>query len=217
MEKKKVIIYSDGAAKSNPVGAGGYGTLIHYLSNEGEVERTEEFTEGFDMTSNNRMELMGVIRGLEELKEPCVVVVVSDSAYVVNAFNNKWIDTWKSNGWKTSDKSPVKNKDLWDRLLSAISHHDVTFKWVKGHNGQPENERCDLLANWSALKVPIKKGEDGIYVQVAEEDFMNPPIEPEIGEDIDDEDDDVFDYYDDEEEIEELEDDEEEDSDEYEL
>ena len=189
MEKKKVIIYSDGAAKSNPVGTGGYGTLIHYLNEEGEVEKKEEFTEGFKTTTNNRMELMGVIRGLEELKEPCVVTVISDSSYVVNAFNNKWIESWKTNGWKTADKSPVKNKDLWERLLEALKHHDVVFEWVKGHDGHPENERCDLLANWSALSIPIMKNADGIYEQIVEpkDDFMNPPEEPDEDDDDDEE------------------------------
>lgn len=141
----KVTIYSDGSSKGNP-GPGGFGTVIHYVSPKGELH-VLELTEGYRETTNNRMELMGVIKGLEALNRPCEVTVVSDSKYVIDAFNEKWVDTWLKTNWK---KGTVKNIDLWKRLLDAMKPHDVTFEWVKGHAGHPENERCDELACQSA-------------------------------------------------------------------
>ena len=159
---KSVLLYSDGSARGNP-GKGGYGTVVKYLNEKSEVERTEEFTKGFELTTNNRMELLGVIAGLESLTIPCSVKVVSDSAYVVNAFTEGWIDNWIKNGWKTSTKKNAKNSDLWKRLLSAKKHHIVEFEWVKGHNGHPENERCDWLATASADGKNLITGDDGLY------------------------------------------------------
>ena len=140
-----VTIYSDGASKGNP-GPGGYGTIVSFTDSKGEVHELE-LTEGFKETTNNRMELMGVIVGLEALNRPCSVKVISDSKYVVDAFNQHWIDSWKKTGWK---KGTVKNIELWERLLKAMGPHSVTFEWVKGHAGHPENERCDRLASGSA-------------------------------------------------------------------
>lgn len=159
-----VNMYTDGAARGNPDGPGGYGTVIHYMDNSGEnTEKVEEFAGGFEVTSNNRMELLAVIVGLESVETPSVVTVYSDSKYVVNAFALGWVSNWVKNGWKTAANKPVKNKDLWDRLLDAKKIHKVNFEWVKGHDGHPENERCDYLATSMADKRDIVKGEDGIY------------------------------------------------------
>lgn len=140
-----VTIYSDGSSRGNP-GPGGYGTIIHYTDTKGELH-VLELTEGFRETTNNRMELLGVIRGLEALNKPCDVNVISDSKYVTDAFNQKWIDSWLKTNWK---KRTVKNIDLWEKLLEVMKPHNVTFSWVKGHAGHPENERCDELATGSA-------------------------------------------------------------------
>ncbi len=111
---------------------------------------TSELSRGYAKTTNNRMELMAVIVALEALNRPCEVEVHSDSQYVVNAFNKHWIDGWKKRGWKTANKQPVKNRDLWERLLAAKSKHKVEFIWVKGHAGHELNERCDELATTAA-------------------------------------------------------------------
>ena len=140
----KVNLYTDGACSGNP-GVGGYGTILVYIDSNG-VKHEKEFSQGYKNTTNNQMELMAVIVGLEALNKPCEVTVYSDSKYVVDAFNNKWIDNWISKGWKTSGKSPVKNVDLWKRLLKAKENHTVKFIWVKGHAGHEYNERCDTLA-----------------------------------------------------------------------
>ena len=157
MEMKKVNLYSDGASKGNP-GKGGYGTIIHYLNDAGDVEHVEEMSEGFKSTTNNRMEMMGVIIGLESLKIPCVVDVYTDSSYVADIFNKDWIKKWVENKWKTAYGNPVKNTDLIIRLLLAMKPHQVTYTWVKGHDGHPENERCDQLASNAAenYKEPIE-------------------------------------------------------------
>ena len=110
----------------------------------------KELSQGYKLTTNNRMELLGVIAALEALKSPCEVTVYSDSQYVVNAFNQHWVDGWLKRGWKNAKKEPVKNPDLWKRLLKAKEPHQVTFVWVKGHAGHPENERCDELATTAA-------------------------------------------------------------------
>lgn len=145
----KVTMYTDGSARSNPEGPGGYGTIIEYIDTKGQLhERT--YTAGYKKTTNNRMELMGVIVGLEALTKPCEVTVVSDSKYVTDAFNQHWIDHWIINGWKTSAKKPVQNIDLWQRLLNVKQNHKVNFQWVKGHDGHPQNERCDKMATTSA-------------------------------------------------------------------
>jgi len=135
-----VDLFTDGAAKGNP-GPGGYGAILR----SGAYEK--ELSGGFYHTTNNRMELMAVIVGLEALKSSCHVRVVSDSKYVVDAFNARWIDGWKRRGW-----AKVKNPDLWKRLLKAMEPHKVQFEWIKGHNDHPENERCDRLAVAASLK-----------------------------------------------------------------
>jgi ribonuclease HI len=136
----QVDLFTDGAAKGNP-GPGGYGAILRSGAHE------KELSGGFYHTTNNRMELMAVIVGIEALKSGCSVRVVSDSKYVVDAFNARWIDGWKRRGW-----AKVKNPDLWKRLLKAMEPHQVRFEWIKGHNDHPENERCDRLAVAASLK-----------------------------------------------------------------
>ena len=146
---KKVTIFSDAAARGNPDGPGGYGAILQYTDSAGNLHE-KELSEGFKKTTNNRMELMGVIAALECLRFPCEVDVYSDSKYVVSAFNENWIGNWKKNGWVTASKQPVKNRELWERLLSAAEPHKIRFHWVKGHAGHSENERCDRLATSAA-------------------------------------------------------------------
>lgn len=141
----KVSIYTDGSARGNPDGPGGYGTVLQYVDAKGMLHE-RELSAGYKKTTNNRMELMAVIAGLEALNRPCQVEVYSDSKYVIDAFEKNWVDSWIKNGWKNSQKKPVKNIDLWKRLLEAKGKHQVHFNWVKGHAGHPENERCDKLA-----------------------------------------------------------------------
>jgi ribonuclease HI len=137
--EKKIIIYTDGACSGNP-GKGGWGTLLMYGSTTRELS-------GYDpATTNNRMELMAAIRGLDALKEPCRVELYSDSAYLVNALNEGWLSRWVKNGWKTAAKKPVENIDLWQDILKLIRLHRVTFHKVKGHSDNQYNNRCDELA-----------------------------------------------------------------------
>ena len=136
---KDVTIYTDGACSGNP-GPGGYACILTYHGKEKVVSGGEHDT------TNNRMELMGVIRGLEELKVDCRVTVVTDSKYVCDSVMNKWVYSWRVKGWKKSDGSPALNVDLWERLLQLMERHVVTFEWIKGHNGHPYNERCDMIA-----------------------------------------------------------------------
>lgn len=145
----KVTIYTDGAARGNPDGPGGYGTVMEYVDSKGEMH-TKELSQGYEKTTNNRMELMAVIAGLEALNRPCQVDLFSDSKYVVDAFNQKWIDGWIKKNWNRGKSGQVKNIDLWKRLLKAKEIHQVTFHWVKGHDGHPQNERCDELATTAA-------------------------------------------------------------------
>ena len=145
---QQVTIYTDGSARGNP-GPGGYGAVLQFRDAAGELHE-KELSAGYACTTNNRMELLGVIVALEALKRPCQVDVVSDSQYVVKAFNDHWVDGWLKRGWKNSQKKPVKNVDLWKRLLVAKERHQVVFHWVRGHNGHPENERCDQLATTAA-------------------------------------------------------------------
>ena len=142
-------IYTDGAARGNPDGPGGYGSILEYVDPTGQLH-TQEMSQGYVKTTNNRMELMAVIAGLEALNRPCTVEVYSDSQYVVNAFNQHWVDGWIKKNWKRGKNEPVKNVDLWKRLLAAKEPHSVTFHWVKGHDGHPQNERCDELATTAA-------------------------------------------------------------------
>lgn len=136
---KTVEIFSDGACSGNP-GPGGYGTILRFGNAEKELSGGERHT------TNNRMELMGVIAGLSALKEPCCVILTTDSKYVVDSITKGWVYGWKKRGWIKSDKKPALNVDLWEKLLPLLEMHDVTFNWVKGHAGHPENERCDRLA-----------------------------------------------------------------------
>ena len=136
---KKVELFTDGACRGNP-GPGGWGVLLR----QGSLER--ELSGGEPHTTNNRMELMAVIQGLGALKRPCCVCVVTDSKYVKDGIT-QWITGWMRNGWKTAARTPVKNEDLWRALLSAMAPHEVTWTWVRGHNGHLENERADFLAN----------------------------------------------------------------------
>ncbi|MBC7002588.1 ribonuclease HI [Photobacterium sp. BZF1] len=139
---KQVEIFTDGSCLGNP-GPGGYGTVLRYKQHE------KELSEGFFMTTNNRMELLAAIVGLASLKEPCQVDLTTDSQYVRQGIT-QWIHNWKKRGWKTADKKPVKNADLWQRLDNETQRHQVSWHWVKGHAGHPENERCDELARTAA-------------------------------------------------------------------
>jgi ribonuclease HI len=144
---KEVQIYTDGACRGNP-GHGGWGTILVYGKHE------KELSGGEAHTTNNRMELSGVIAALAALREPCEVTLTSDSSYVVNSVNNGWVENWRARGWRKADKSPALNVDLWEQLLGLLSKHRVTFKWVQGHAGHPYNERCDKLATAFADSFP---------------------------------------------------------------
>lgn len=137
--KKHIFIFTDGACSGNP-GPGGWGAVLRYNGVEKELSGGEE------STTNNRMELTACIEALSALKEPCKVTLTTDSQYVVNGITKGWAESWKKNGWKKSDKKPALNPELWDELLGLTAKHEVEFVWIKGHNGHPENERCDALA-----------------------------------------------------------------------
>ena len=145
-EKKKVILYTDGACSGNP-GLGGYGGILIY----GEVKK--EYSGAEQETTNNRMEIMAVIVGLKRLKYPCAVDVYSDSAYTVNAFTEGWIYGWKKNGWKRADNKAVQNVDLWEELYALTKTHDVTFHKVAGHADNEFNNRCDELARGAIVEL----------------------------------------------------------------
>ena len=136
---KTVDIYTDGACSGNP-GKGGYGVVMLYNG------ARKELSAGYRLTTNNRMEVLAVIKALEALKEKCRVNLYSDSKYVVDAVTKGWAVKWKANGWKKADKTKALNTDLWERLLELLDFHEVRFIWVKGHADNKENERCDLLA-----------------------------------------------------------------------
>ena len=146
---KHVDIYTDGACRNNP-GRGGWGAILVY---EG---REKELSGGEPMTTNNRMELLGVITALSALREPCEVTLTTDSQYVVNAIEKGWLESWRRNNWKKSDKGKVLNVDLWEQLIGQLERHKVSFVWVRGHNGHPYNERCDVLATDFADSFPDK-------------------------------------------------------------
>jgi ribonuclease HI len=136
--RKSVEIYTDGACSGNP-GPGGWGAILRYRTTEKELS-------GFTpLTTNNRMEMTAVIQALTALKQPCNVKIYTDSQYLKDGIT-KWIRKWKRNGWLTSGKEPVKNRDLWEALDAAVQKHAVEWHWVRGHQGHPENERCDELA-----------------------------------------------------------------------
>ena len=136
---KHVTIYTDGACIGNP-GPGGYGAVLLYNGNR------QELSGGYRRTTNNRMEIMAVLAGLRYLKEPCRVTVYSDSRYVVDAMSKGWAERWRAKGWTKGDRTPALNPDLWAEMLDLSDRHQVEYRWVKGHAGDPENERCDELA-----------------------------------------------------------------------
>lgn len=138
-QKKLIYIFTDGACSGNP-GPGGFGAILRCDGRE------KELSGGEKETTNNRMELMGVITALESLKYPCKVILQTDSKYIVDSVEKGWAKSWRRNGWIKSDKKPALNRDLWERLLLLLETHDVTFTWIKGHAGHEENERCDRLA-----------------------------------------------------------------------
>lgn len=135
---KKIYLYSDGSSLGNP-GPGGWGTILKYNDNIKELSGSQE------NTTNNQMELLGVIKGLQALKEPCEVEIISDSKYVVQAIN-EWLSNWIKNSWRTASKKPVKNLELWQSYVKISKQHKIKAFWVKGHAGHKENERCDFLA-----------------------------------------------------------------------
>ena len=139
---KQVEIFTDGSCLGNP-GPGGYGAILRYRGKE------KIFSQGYHLTTNNRMEMMAAIVALEALNEQCDVILSTDSQYVRQGIT-QWIHNWKKRGWKTADKKPVKNVDLWQRLDAALGQHQIKWEWVKGHTGHPENERCDELARAAA-------------------------------------------------------------------
>lgn len=136
---KRVEIFTDGACSGNP-GPGGWGAVLRYNGAE------KELSGGERQTTNNRMELMAAIAALSALKEPCEVVLTTDSKYLCDALTKGWAKSWQQNGWRKKDKKPALNADLWEKILRLFDRHRVTLCWVKGHNGHPENERCDALA-----------------------------------------------------------------------
>ena len=136
---KQVEIYADGACSGNP-GPGGWGTILRCNGKE------KELSGGEKDTTNNRMEITAVLEGLRALKYPCRVTVTTDSQYVYNSITKGWAEGWRKNGWVKKDKKPALNADLWEELLNEIAKHEVSFVWIKGHNGHSENERCDALA-----------------------------------------------------------------------
>lgn len=142
---KKVELYTDGACRGNP-GPGGWGAILVYRGKE------KELSGGEASTTNNRMELMAAIAGMSALREPCEIVLTSDSKYLVDAINKGWLASWKRNGWRKADKSAVLNVELWQKIDSLLEIHDVSFVWVHGHTGHPYNERCDALATAYADK-----------------------------------------------------------------
>lgn len=135
-----VRIFTDGACSGNP-GPGGYGVIIEVGGKE-----VGQLSQGYKNTTNNRMELLAVIVGLESLEESSKVEVISDSKYVTDATNKNWLSGWQRNGWRNASKQPVKNQDLWKRFLQVKENHEIIFTWVKGHNEHPQNEMCDQLA-----------------------------------------------------------------------
>lgn len=152
-ELRQVTLYTDGACIINP-GPGGYGIVLQC------GDRQKELSGGFRLTTNNRMELIAVIEGLRALKARCIVTVVSDSQYVVEAMTKGWPARWRANGWMRNKKEKAVNPDLWQQLLDVAATHQITFTWVKGHAGHPENERCDQLALAAAQRpqLPVDEG-----------------------------------------------------------
>ena len=150
---KQITLYTDGSCLGNP-GPGGYAAVLIYK------QHRKELAQGYELTTNNRMELMAAIAGLQSLSEPCQVKLTTDSQYVRQGIT-QWIHGWKKKGWKTANREPVKNVDLWLLLDSEIQRHEVEWFWVKGHSGHPENERCDELARNAALAVESRLIDSG--------------------------------------------------------
>jgi ribonuclease HI len=150
---KEVNIYTDGACKRNP-GPGGYGAILRYSGHE------KALSGGYRLTTNNRMEMLAAIVGLEALANPCAVTITSDSKYLVDALSRGWARKWKCNGWKKADGDQALNQDLWTRLLNLCDRHQVKCIWVRGHAGHPENERCDEMASAAAdtENLPVDEG-----------------------------------------------------------
>jgi ribonuclease HI len=166
-EIKKVIIYTDGACTGNP-GPGGYGVVLQYRGVR------KELSGGFRLTTNNRMEIMAAIVGLRALKHRCSVTIYTDSQYLRDSIMKGWAKRWRANGWKRNKKDKAINPDLWEQLLSLCEEHEVTFEWVRGHSGNPENERCDELAVRAAQQqnLPI----DTAYENAQAEQDAEEPI-----------------------------------------
>lgn len=153
MKKRPTVeIYTDGACAGNP-GPGGYGVILKFQN------ITRELFGGFSRTTNNRMELMAAIKGLEALKTPCRVFLYSDSRYLIDSITKGWVEKWKKNGWRRNGKEPAKNADLWEKLLSLSTPHEITWVWVKGHAADQYNNRCDQLANEALKKQPLPPDE----------------------------------------------------------
>ena len=151
MIKQAVTIHTDGSCLGNP-GAGGWAAVLEYQHKDGQTT-TLELSGGEAHSTNNRMELSAAIGALEALSKPCLVTLYTDSQYLRKAFEEGWLKNWQRNGWKTKDKQPVKNKELWEKLLLLEAQHEVSWAWVKGHAGNDLNERCDQLARVAAQKV----------------------------------------------------------------
>ena len=144
---KQVSLFTDGSCLGNP-GPGGYGAILIYKQHQ------KELAQGYRLTTNNRMELMAAIAGLQSLQEPCIVQLTTDSQYVKQAIT-QWIQNWRRRGWLTASKDPVKNVDLWKLLDAEVQRHRVDWHWVKGHSGHDENERCDILARDAAMSANL--------------------------------------------------------------
>ena len=159
---KEINLYTDGASSGNP-GPGGYGVILKYN------DQVKELSGGFRRTTNNRMELMAVVEGLKSLKEKCIVNIYSDSKYIVDAIEQEWIYKWKNLGWKRNKKQKLLNPDLWKKVYDLLQKHEVNLFWVRGHNGHPENERCDFLAVKASQQpnLPADK-----YFESSPEDFF---------------------------------------------
>lgn len=140
---KRIEIYTDGACSGNP-GPGGWGAILRFRARDKVYEK--ELSGGEAQTTNNRMEMTALLEALRQLKEPCAIDLYSDSQYVINALEKGWARGWRSRGWKKADKSPALNADLWAPLLAESEKHQITYHWLKGHAGHPENERCDSMA-----------------------------------------------------------------------
>lgn len=153
-EKSKVFLYTDGACSGNP-GKGGYGAILVFFDSNGQ-KHEKEFSEGFAHTTNNQMELLAVIIGLEALKRPCEVKITSDSKYVVDSINKGWLENWQAKNWRKAGNKPVPNVELWKRLVNAMKMHSIEFVWIKGHAGHEFNERCDRLAVEAYKKDTLK-------------------------------------------------------------